>query len=497
MSDAPSKMRTVGEAQGAPTSSGDESQKRISAADRVSTPDGVSAPDTDRPPRNAEASMPSPEPTPKPRRRRSLRSLLLPAAALAAVLVILAGIAYWRANLGIIKTDNAQTAGDLAPISARVSGIVVKLDVQENDHVAAGAVLLELDPTDYRLAVDQANAALATAQAQVQVAQAALLAQQRQYAAGVSSARGTLQAARPNLPEAQAQLRMAQGTTTAQVAAARDAVTTASANIQSTKAALDTANSNLSRDRELFDEGAIPAQQIDIDTAAYAKAKADYLAAQDGLREAQSNLAAAQANMERVTISQQGVAASSGQIAQARAQVQQAAAGEATVAQRVQELAAARAEAAQAAVAVQAAKTNLSYTVVRAPVAGWVTNRTVEIGQVVDPNQPLMAITEQNRIWVVANIKETLLGRVRPGDPVRITVDVYRGQIFHGHVESIGSATGSSTALLPPDNATGNFIKVVQLVPVRITLDPGTDPTRELQVGLSAEVAIDTRAGAH
>jgi len=491
-------MKTAREAQGATSLSGDGLQERTAGApDRVVVPDGVSAPDTDRQALNGGASMPSPEPTPAPRRRRTLGSLLLPAAALATVLVILAGIAYWRANVGIVKTDNAETVGDLAPISARVSGTVVALNVQENDHVTAGAVLLRLDPTNYQLAVDQARAALATAQAQVRVAEAALASQQRQYAAGVSSARGTLQAARPGLPEAQAQLRMAQGTTAAQFAAARDAVTTAAANIQSTKAALDTATSNLSRDHELFSEGAIPAQNIDIDTAAYAKAKADYQAAQDGLREAQSNLAAAQANMERVTISRQTVAASTGQIAQAQAQVQQAAAGEAMVAQRVQELAAAKAQAAQAAVTVQTAETNLSYTVVRAPVAGWVTNRTVEIGQVVEPNQPLMAITEQNRIWVVANIKETQLGRVRPGDPVRITVDVYRGRVFRGHVESIGSATGSSTALLPPDNATGNFIKVVQLVPVRITLDPGTDPTRALQVGLSAEVAINTRAGAH
>ena len=129
-----------------------------------------------------------------------------------------------------------------------------------------------------------------------------------------------------------------------------------------------------------------------------------------------------------------------------------------------------------------------------APVEGWVTNRTVEPGQVVQPNVPLLSIAIQGRSWVVANLKETQLGGVRVEEPVRVTIDAYRGRVFHGHVESIGKATGSTTALLPPDNATGNFIKVVQLVPVRIVLDNGPGAGRvQIPVGLSAEVAIDTR----
>jgi membrane fusion protein (multidrug efflux system) len=115
---------------------------------------------------------------------------------------------------------------------------------------------------------------------------------------------------------------------------------------------------------------------------------------------------------------------------------------------------------------------------------------TVEPGQVVQPNQPLLSVTLQNHVWVIANVKETQLGSVRVGNPVRIIVDVYRHRVFHGHVASIEAATGSTVALLPPDNATGNFVKVVQLVPVYISLDAGSDPAQ--QVGLSAEVTINT-----
>ena len=123
------------------------------------------------------------------------------------------------------------------------------------------------------------------------------------------------------------------------------------------------------------------------------------------------------------------------------------------------------------------------------------TNRTVQIGQVVQPNQPLLSVALAQRVWVVANIKETQVGGIRVGDPVRITVDAFRGRVFRGQVESLGATTGSTTALLPPDNATGNFVKVVQLVPVRIAFDSGQVREVRIPLGLSAEVAIDTRSG--
>ncbi len=423
--------------------------------------------------------------------RTGLRRFLMPAAVAVGIVLVIAAIAYWMTNAGLVKTDNALTAGDLAPISAQVSGTVTKVTVTENQQVKTGDVLVELDPADYRLALSRAQAGLVSARAQVNAAEAALASQQQQFATGVNVARAGLQATQPRLPQAQAQLTMQEGQTAAQIAQAQEQVKTAAADVQAAESNLATAQKTVARDRQLVGQGAISAQQLDVDQAAYDAARARYQTAQDALRQAQAGLASAEAARQQVEMARSGVAINQGQIAQAQAQLQQAQAGAALVQQRAHELANAQAQAAAALEAVKTAQLSLDRTQVRAPGDGWVTNRTVEPGQVVQPNQPLMSLTLAHRVWVVANIKETQLGRIRVGDPVRITVDAYRGRAFHGRVESIGTATGSTIALLPPDNATGNFIKVVQVVPVRIAIDEQSGP--QVQVGLSAEVAIDTR----
>ncbi|HLW60274.1 MAG TPA: HlyD family secretion protein [bacterium] len=415
--------------------------------------------------------------------------------AVVALVLIGAGVAYWRTNAGLVKTDNAQTGGDIAPISARISGIVVAVDVQENAAVKAGAVLVELDPTDDNLALAGAKAQLAAARAQVEAMRAALAAQGEQFRTAVLAARAALQATTPHLPQAQAQLRMSGQTSPAQIAQARAQVTTAQANVQAAKSDLDTAGRTANRDRTLLAQGAISAQQVDIDTATFESSKARYQAALDGLRQARDALVSAEASQEQVAVARQNVEVQRGQISQAQAQVEQAAAGGALVQQKARELAVAEANVASAAAAVEAAEVNVGRTKIRAPEDGWVTNRTVEIGQVIQPNQPLLSLTLAHHLWVVANVKETQLGAVRVGEPVRITIDAFRRRTFRGTVESIGSTTGSTTALLPPDNATGNFVKVVQLVPVRVALRLGKDDP-PLQIGLSCEVSIDTRPGA-
>ena len=421
------------------------------------------------------------------------RRIVLLAAAAAAVIGVLVGYQYWRANAGLVRTDNARTAGDLAPISARITGTIVRVAVNENEFVRAGTVLVELDRADYLLALAHAKAQLAAAHAQVEAMRAAVAAQGEQFRAAVATAQAALQAAEPHLAQAHAQLRMSGQTTPAQIAQARAQVTTAEANVQAAKADLDTIARTVERNRVLLGQGAISAQQVDADNAAHEAAKARYQASQSALRQARDALVSAQASREQVAMAEQDVLARQGEISQARAQLQQAAAGQAVVQQRARELAVAEARAADAAAAVGDAELNLSRTAIRAPEDGWVTSRNVEMGQVVQPNQPLLSLALAHHAWVAANIKETQLGGIRVGQPVRVTVDALRGREFRGHVESIGAATGSTTALLPPDNATGNFIKVVQLVPVRIALDPRPQGEPPLQIGLSCEVAVDTR----
>jgi len=433
------------------------------------------------------------DPQTPPRPRRSRHGLALPVAAAVVLLILAAAFAYWRSNLGLVKTDNAQTTGDLAPVSAQITGTIIKIDVTDNQLVQTGQVLIALDPTDYRLALGSAQANLRAAEAQVNAAQAALTAQEQEYTTGLSVARGALQATTPKLPQARAQLDMARLQTAAAVSQAQEQVTTAQANIASTKANFDAAQKTLDRDRQLLSQGAIAQAQVDVDNAAYETAQAAYLSAQDALRQAQAALVSAKANLQQVTIAEQNITVNQGEIAQAQGTLAEAEAGNTLVQQKAQMLAQAQAQAAQAAQAVTTAQVNLDRTLIRAPANGWITNRTAEPGTVVQPNQPLLSVTLAHDVWVVANLKETQLGNVQVGNPVRITVDAFRGRVFQGHVQSLGAATGSSVALLPPDNATGNFVKVVQLVPVKIILEPGTDPGRLLQVGLSVEVAIDTR----
>src|SRR5579875_830118 len=390
------------------------------------------------------------------------------------VLVAAGGYAYWRSHWGLVQTDNAQVAGYLAPVSAQVPGTVVRLDVRDDQYVRAGTPLLQLDPTDYRLALERARARFAAAQAQVRAAQAALAAQLQQTSAGVEVARAAVRAAEPTLRQAQ--------------------VEAAEATLHAAETSLRTAEDTLARDQRLLEERAVPPQVVDTDRAQVEAARSQVQSARDALADATALLdACKQSTLPEITAARADIGVRSGQIAQSRASVEKALAGHAVVEQRRRQLEAAEAQAAEAREAVRTAEVNLARTVVRAPADGWVTNRTVEVGQVVQPNQPLLSLTLARDQWVVANIKETELSRIRVGDPVRITVDKYPGYVFWGHVESLGTATGAVTSLLPPDNATGNFVKVVQLVPVRITFDRPPDPLHPLQVGISVEVSIDTR----
>ncbi len=424
----------------------------------------------------------------------SMRRFAVPLMVIVLVVIVASSFMYWRATRGLITTDNAQTKGDLAPVSSRIPGTVITVNVAENQQVKAGAVLFELEHDDYALAVEHARAQLAAAHAQVQAARAALTAQEQEFTTGLSVARAAVQVSQPRLSQAETQVLMDEVSTIAKIDQARARVATSEAAVRAAKANLELVGRTLARNRDLLAQGAVAAQVIDSDTALFEDARARVQTAQEALNQAQAELVAAESARQQVAIQRQAVAVNKAEIRRAEALLQQAAGREALVRQRIQELAVAEARAADAASIVKIAEVNVDRTVIRAPSDGWVTNLTVQVGQVLQPNQPVMAIALARQVWVVANVKETLIGTVRIGAPVRIEVDAYPGRTFRGRVQSIGAATGASTALLPPDNATGNFVKIVQLVPVRIAIDPDTDAP-PLRFGLSAVVTIDTRQG--
>jgi membrane fusion protein, multidrug efflux system len=362
---------------------------------------------------------------------------ILPLLALAG---IAAGVIVWRYYVVRESTDDAQIDGHIDPISARLSGTVLHVYHEDNETVEAGTLLAELDPKDYQVAVDRARADLANAQAGAVAAQVGV---------PLTTTTSSNQLVAAN----------------AAVRAADREVQAAQAHVQEAQANYTKASADLKRMQELVEKDEVSRQQYDAAVAAAASAKATL----DG--------------------TQASVASAESQAAQARAQADAAH----TVPEQIR-VTRARAGAAAADVqkyqaALEQAELNLRYTKIYAPVTGVLSKRNVEPGQVIQAGQPLFSIVDLDNLWVTANFKETQLKDMHPGQKVSIRVDAY-GRTYSGSVQSIGGATGSRFSVLPPENATGNYVKVVQRLPVRIRFDKGQDPGHALRPGMSVEPTV-------
>lgn len=389
------------------------------------------------------------------RARMRLRDPKVRIAIAIGILILLAGVVYlWHYFVSYESTDDAQIDGHVNAISARIAGHVAKINVQDNQYVQPGTVLVEVDPADYQVAVDRARAdyrdALASASA-----------------AGVNvpitnvSTGSQLSAAEANVENARAGVAAAEGQQQA-----------ANANTNQADANNAKAQADLQRYKQLVDKQEISQQQYDQALAA-AKASA---AAVDAAR---------------------AVAEAAGQsVVQARAKLAQAGADLRTAQTAPQQVSATRSKAESArAVAerkradLEQAELNLKYAQIVAPVAGVVSNRTVEVGQNIQPGQTLMNLIPLDDLWVTANFKETQLRQMHPGQPVEIKVDV-NGKKYQGHVDSIAGASGARFSLLPPENATGNYVKVVQRIPVKIAFEQGETREHVLRPGMSVEPKV-------
>jgi membrane fusion protein (multidrug efflux system) len=394
-------------------------------------------------------------------------------------LLIVGAIVFLAALVGLYlyyhnreSTDDAQVDGHITPIASKVYGRVQAVLVDDNQPVKAGGILVKIDPRDYQAALDQAKAALALAESEAKSAGVDVPRTAENVQSGTSSADAQLLGAQADLERAQVGYQEAQ---TSDLAYAR-------ANVEKSQANAVLAQADLARYKPLLDKGEISQQQYD-----GAKASADATAS--ALKADQEKLAQAQRNVD---VMKAQVDAARAHVQQARAAVESAQADRKQVNMRTADAQAKVAKVEQARAALDAAQLNLSYTDVAAPVDGVATHKQVEPGQIVQAGQGLMVVVPLQDVWVTANFKETQLRKMKPGQEAEVKVDTY-GKTFKGHVDSIAGATGSVLSLLPPENATGNYVKVVQRIPVKIVLDPIPPDKAVLRPGMNVDATVITK----
>jgi membrane fusion protein, multidrug efflux system len=387
-----------------------------------------------------------------------------------ALVAVLLGIFLYYRNRE--STDDAQVDGHITPISSKIYGRVSEVLIDDNQPVKAGQVMIKIDPRDYQASVDQAKAALALADSDAASAGVDVPRTRETTASGTSSADAQLSQAQAELERAQVSYEQARTTDLAW----------AQANIEKSRANARFAELDLARYKPLLNKGEISQQQYDS-----AKANADATAS--ALRADEEKLAQAR---HSVDIAKAGLMSAKARVDQAQAAVASAHADTRQVAMRTADAAGKVAKVQQARAGLEAAELNLSYTEITAPVDGIATHKQVEPGQIVQQGQGLVVVVPLQNVWVTANFKETQLRKMRAGQKAEIYVDTY-GQTFSGHVDSISGATGAVLSLLPPENATGNYVKVVQRIPVKIVLDPIPPDKAILRPGMNVDATVITK----
>jgi len=370
------------------------------------------------------------------------------------------------------STDDAQVDGHITPVASKIYGRVAGVLIDDNQAVKAGQTLVEIDPADYQAAVDQAKAALALAEGEARSAGVDVPRTSETVNSGSSSAQAQLSGAHADLVRAQATYEQAQ---TADLAVAQ-------ANVEKSRANAELAKADLERYKPLMEKGEISKQQYDA-----AKANADATAS--ALVADQQRLAQARRNVD---ISRAQLEAAKARVDQASAGVVSAEADKKRVAMRLADAQAKLAAVDRARAQLDAAQLNLSYCNIVAPVDGVATHKSVEPGQIVQAGQGLLVVVPLQSVWVTANFKETQLRNMKPGQKAYVKVDTY-GKTFSGHLDSIAGATGAVLSLLPPENATGNYVKVVQRIPVKIVLDPIPPDVAVLRPGMNVEATVITK----
>jgi membrane fusion protein (multidrug efflux system) len=417
-------------------------------------------------PRTNPGIATTPEAPPEAPRRRSRLGMVL----IAVVVLVAVGVGVYLHFQNRVSSDDANVDGHVTWIAPRVGGNVIEVAVSDNQHVNAGDLLVRIDPRDYQARLDQAKAALLQAQSQLSSAQTTVPLTNETTQSGAS-------AAEAQLADAQAEYDRAR---IARDLAASSELAYAEANVRAKQAANDRAQADLARMRPLAEKAEISRQQFDAYTAAARVAESELQASREKLASARKDVSSRDAAIQ----------AAQSRINHAKAQLGASIANRKQVAIRSADVGTAKATVEAARANLEAAELQLSYTTIVAPISGVVTRKSVELGQIVAPGQSLMTLIPLHNVWVVANFKETQLANVHPGQRAEIHVDMY-GKTIPGRVNSIAGATGSRLSLLPPENATGNFVKVVQRIPVKITVAPQNSMV--LRPGMNVDVTIFTK----
>jgi len=374
----------------------------------------------------------------------------------AGVLVVaLVGLGYYLYERRFESTDDAQIDANISNVGARVPGTIVRVDVEENQRVTAGQPLAEIDPTDLGVALAQAKAEVAQAAAQLAAEDPSVQITETSNATALTNASANISSA------------------SAALASAQHDAEQAAAHLAEARANQRTARLDLQRGEQLVQHDAIPRAEFDRRQSAAQAADAVVTGAEKAVEAARARAAQQQALMSGIRSRLVEVRKNSPRELEAR---------QATLSFRQANLELAKAQARQA-------ELNVGYATVRSPVAGIVARRAVNVGDSVAPGQSLAAVTQTDDLWVTANFRETQLRRIRPGQRATVHVDAL-ARDFGGYVESTGGATGSRVSLFPPENATGNYVKVVQRIPVRIRLDAGQADLERLRPGMSVEPKV-------
>ena len=401
---------------------------------------------------------PLPDPTNGNNSQNNRKKWLRGLAGFSLIALILGGAYWFFFKYNRVSTDNAYVMADSAMISSRIPGTIQDILVDNDTQVTPGQTLLSLDPKDYQLAVDEAQAMLTRTEAEMRATEASIFQSDIQTAAQEDSARSVIAETQDRVREGEHKL---EALKQQRIAALAD---------------LTIARRDFERYDRLYKQQAIAQQQWD-----RAKTALDKTTAQ---------LDAIDAETEAVRSSVEGARQA---VKQSQSQLNVARGGRYSVTVLRQQFSALRAKRDEVFANLQAARLRLSYCTIAAPIGGYVAQKRIQKGDRIQPGQVLMAIVPLEGVYIEGNFKETQLTNVRIGQPVTIKADIYPGYTFHGKVAGIRAGTGAAFSLLPPENATGNWIKVVQRVPVKIRLDKIPPPDHPLRVGLSLVATIHTK----